>query len=387
MARQNISLVSLQASNSMWFLQEPWLLQSLGPNIGPLLLSVCCIITAAMCLLTRRIVKRIGCVYLIIAHYISLCVFLLIHLYPSIWFLVPAYIMLGLTLGPAWVCKWNLVVFFASRVSCGQHECNNTTIGESIDDHKMFCNRDERVRRLARWFHAVQDIGIFGGALIASIVIACAATETGCFSTSMFFKNSIRFSFSGGSDGSGSSEVGTAVPNVLNETETAITLNATQHNGIENSHLSRSILRQTTEGPAPSTMTRPFSAYEYYQNAVGATNQRDEMLLDTMFNTNEHGERICGAGSCPVWNYETLHVNATEINGFFEHSGTLSITVFYLMLAVAAVTLAYLSQPVDSTVKYDSVKGMTDTLLLAAPMAYFIGTEQSYVLGGFTKVS
>lgn len=106
-----------------------------------------------MCLLTTRIVKKIGYVLLLVASYAGLCIFLLAHLYPLVYVLIPGYLILGVTLGPSWIAKWNLVVFFASRISCGQNDCNNTsTTVDGNDEHKTFCNRDERVRRLARWY-------------------------------------------------------------------------------------------------------------------------------------------------------------------------------------------------------------------------------------------
>lgn len=405
-------LKCVQASNSMWFHQESWLLRKIGPNIGPLLLSFCCLVTSGTCLLTPRLVKRFGYLRLIITHYSILCIFLLIHLYPTIWLLLPAYAMLGLTLGPTWICKWNLVVHFASRISCGQHECPTATamMNESggMDEHKGFCNRNERVRRLARWFHAVQDIGIVFGALIASIVISCAATESNCILTQHLFK------FNRQNSSSNSVTIENFRVNTLNDT----------HRGIDTSFLSRiSLLPNKFKAPTiasgladVSTTAMPIisststsssstsssssssltpqqattesntfgglSLLKYYQESF--FRQQNE-LLDSLFNTNERGVRICGAGSCPTWNL-AFENNGTEDYSWFTFSGTIPMTLMYVALAVIALFLTCLSQQVDNTFKYDNFKGITDTLLLACPMAYFIGTEQAYVIGGFTRV-
>lgn len=390
----------------MWFHQESWLLRKIGPNVGPLLLSLCCFIASGMCLLTVRLVKRFGYLHLIIAHYVILCIFLLIHLYPTIWLLVPAYGVLGLTLGPTWICKWNLVVLFASRISCGQHECPTATalMNESCggtDEHKGFCNRNERVRRLARWFHAVQDIGILIGALIASIIISCAATESNCILTQQFFKLN-RDNSSNSSSTSSSHTNSTTVDNFRMNT-----LNDTPR-GIDISHLSRisflpnksktttdmNDVKDTTDVNAtPMSMTHTttesitlgnsLSLLKYYQDSFFS--QHND-LLDSLFNTNERGVRICGSGSCPTWN-RAFERNVTEEYNWFTFSGTIPMTLFYVALAVIALVLACLSQQVDSTFKYDNFKGIVDTLLLASPMAFFIGTEQGYVIGGFTRVS
>lgn len=427
----------------MWFHQEKWLLRRIGPNVGPLLLSFCCLVTSGMCLLTGRLVKKIGYVSLIAAHYVALCAFLIIHLYPTIWLLVPAYALLGLTLGPAWICKWNLVVFYASRISCGQHECSSTTAtlndtassaphatggtmgsgsgtatGGAGDEHKMFCNRNERVRRLARFFHAVQDIGIFVGALIASIIISCAATQSGCFYTNKILKSSrdSNNNSSNNSDSSGSiraTETDIILLNTFNATANAVAAAA----GIDrSSHLNKSQLfpnelslnkahsnvgvtdalnklpTSTSKDESPmssvaataASETNGMSILKLYHDTMFL--QHDE-LLDSLYNTNERGIRICGAGSCPTWNYSPFDGNITEEYNWFTFSGTIPMTVFYLLLALLALTLACLSQQVDNTLKYESIKGITDTLLFAGPMAYFIGTEQGYVLGGFTRVS
>lgn len=384
----------IQASNSMWFHQESWILRKIGPNVGPLLLSLMCLITSGMCLITMRLVKKFGYIHLIIAHYTILCIFLLLHLYPTIWLLLIAYILLGITLGPTFICKWSLVVLFASRISCGQTECPTVTamMNESggTDDYKGFCNRNERVRRLARWFHAVQDIGILIGSLIASIVISCAATESNCILTQQFFKFN--------RDNSGNHS-GTAIDNFRMNT-----LNNT-HRGIDISNLSSRVnflsnksksttdsseLKDVSTSEASARTTTESDAFgdglsilKYYQESFFS--QHNE-LLDSLFNTNERGVRICGAGSCPTWN-RAFESNVTEEYKWFTYNGTITMTLLYVILAVIALVLATLSQQVDNTFKYENFKGIADTFLLASPMAFFIGTEQGYVTGGFTRVS
>lgn len=382
----------------MWFHQESWLLRKIGPNVGPLLLSLCCFITSATSLLTVRLVKKLGNLHLFIAHYAILCIFLLIHLYPTIWLLIPAYGLLGLTLGPTWICKWNLIVLFASRISCGQHECPTATtmMNESsgLDEHKSFCNRNERVRRLSRWFHAAQDLGILFGAIIASIIISCAATESNCILTQQLFKlnrnsNSNESSGSSRTDNNNNMTINNFAMNTLNDI----------HRGIDTSHLStvnfllanksKSIIYSENSGRSTAASAGGGGDGEsfgdlikYYQESFFS--QHNE-LLDSLFNTDEHGDRICGASSCPIWNRE-FETNTTDEYNWFQFSGTIPMTLVYIVLAVIALVLVCLSQQYDSTFKYDNFKRIHDTLLLASPMAFFIGIEQAYVIGGFTRV-
>lgn len=391
----------------MWFHQEPWLLRIIGPNVGPILISLCCLISSGTCLIAVKLVKKFGYIRIIIAHYAFMCIFLLIHLYPTFWLLLPAYMLLGLTLGPAWICKWSLVVLFASRISCGQHECSTTAQmmmndihNNPHDDHRTFCNRNERVRRLARWFHAIQDLGILMGALIASIIISCAATESNCIFRQRFFKLNQR-------------------DNIINNNGTVIdkmllnTLNDTNIRGIDFSHLSRNnilsnkskvivvdtngvvssenpklMTEQTVTGAnrqsnEPPTFTSGLNILKYYQESIFS--QHDE-LLDSLFNTNERGIRICGAGSCPTWNQMAFESNQQE-NYQFSYSGMIPMTAVYIGLALIALIFTIISQQIEILFSFEDFRGMTDTLLFAGPMAYFIGTEQGYVLGGFTRVS
>lgn len=304
---------------------------------------------------------------------------------------MPGYVLLGLTLGPTWICKWNLVVLFASRISCGQHECPTSKMmseSSGLDEHKRFCNRNERVRRLSRWFHAAQDLGIFFGALIASIIISCATNESNCIFTQNFLK--LRIDTNNGSSSNESIGNNTTI---MNNFQTNSPIDT--HKGIETSHLSsnigflpkmnktylENIGSSTTEA---ATDEKTFGdLIKYYQDTF--LNQHNE-LMDKLFNINERGDRICGADSCPIWNQE-IETNSTEKYEWFTFSGTMPIMLVYILLAVIAFVLACLSQQYDNTFKYDNFKRIHDTLLFASPMAFFIGCEQAYVIGGFTRVS
>lgn len=344
----------------------------LGPNIGPLLLSICCLTSCATSLLTTRMVERFGYITLLAAHYATLCAFLLFHLYPVIWVLLIAYILLGVTLGPAWICKWHLVVFFANRITCGQHECPAAAATHANDP--TYCNREERIRRLARWFHAVQDIGIVMGALIASVLITCNANDADCFNARLFNTNAL----GGNGNGTAFTTTDTLNGNVNNNSATAnagppmtqLTLDDAKRSIVDRLH------------DAANAVSRTLNFYELYQNAL----LRDEMA-NSMFDTNERGARICGSDACPAWRFETVDVNGTEILSWMENTDAISLTMVYLVLGIGAMVLSCVSQQVDNTLRFEHKKSVKDTLLLAGPMAYFIGTEQGYVLGDFTRVS
>ncbi|XP_055906076.1 protein unc-93 homolog A [Eupeodes corollae] len=331
-----LPLIGLQSSNSVWHHSEPWV--HVGPNIGSILLSISFLISTGMCFFTARLIKKHGFLVLIAASYIGMCIFLLGHLCSSIYTLFPAYVILGITLGPAWVGKIALVVHFASRLSCSQHDCALTAAVDNIDDHKIFCNREQKVRRFARWFQASQDIGIIIGAILASLVLVCSSTNWDCFN----------FSFIPSAD---------LIP-------------VTQKSVIQMNNTSS------------SSVASPLSS------AAVLTSNNFFYLFDEMYNHNEHGERICGADMCPVWNSLDDDSNETKSLSHFvseKRVGGVTLILIYLIFSIGAFLLTCFSGKFECTLRRTRVKGVTDTLLFAGPMAYFIGTEQAYMLGDFTR--
>lgn len=382
-----------------------------------------------MCLLTTKIIKKFGYIILITISYGGLFLFLIAHLYPSIYTLLPGYLLLGATLGPAWISKWNLVVFFASRISCGQHECSNTNStvdGVVVDDPKSVCNRDERIRRLARWFHAAENFGIVIGAILASVIMTCAANDVRCiYATNRpllnrdpnyaAHSNQIK-QFQNLTTEISIDEGGTLPIKVLASSTTTVSSKSFDKNNASNyDHIHQQ--HRDYYGNYETT---------YVESSTINQIDQQELLVDTMFNTNEQGERICGADLCPVWIYYTeinyttsasssssstsssssinsVHANSnitpTTLNATIN--GTMPLIIVYAIFSIIALILSCLSQRIDNNFKsvgsagggnsggaaLDPIKSITDTLMLAGPMSYFIGTEQAYVLADFTKVN
>ncbi|XP_055711890.1 uncharacterized protein LOC129806975 isoform X2 [Phlebotomus papatasi] len=341
-----VPLIGLQGSSSAWFEQNSWIY--FGPDIGSILLSLSFFITAGMCLLATRLIRRLGYFIVILVSYSGLCFYLATHFFPSIYVLLPGYIVLGITLGPAWVGKLSLVVSMAGKLSCGQHECYPADAYDS-GEHRNLCSREENVRRLARWYHAAQDLGIIFGALLASTILSCVSrNESGCLSganmTNAFvpFRNSLEMS----------------MIRVMNTTRAPNVNDSSQVTSLMNSTSVEKSLIFPPEG-----------------------------FLDAFFNTNEHGERICGADLCPVWLRPTQYSNATEIlSGSFELPiGTKTIIGVFLGMSLLALALSSMSGHIDSHLRLEPIRGISDTLLFAGPMAYFIGTEQGYILSDYMK--
>ncbi|XP_067637917.1 protein unc-93 homolog A isoform X2 [Eurosta solidaginis] len=340
-----LPLFALQGSNSVWHQREQWL--HVGPNIGALLLSGCFLISAAMCLFTKRLIQKVGYATVIGASYIATCAFLLCHLFPSIFTLLPAYILVGVTYSPSWISKIALVVHFGSKLSCSQHECmlSSSHAPDVMDEHKLFCNRDQKVRRLARWFHVAQDLGIIAGALIASFTLACSSNDWNCFD--------------------------------ISTTPTVVTQATLLQNKVVNATLPE----------AMALRSHSYSMTGFLPNIPG--------YFDDFYYHNEHGERICGADMCPVWHQDNTFddigndTNETIYTQFINERSTgggITLISVYLLFTVAASALSLYGGKIQGTFRRETyLKGVTDTLLFAGPMAFFVGTEQAYMLGDFLR--
>ncbi|GAB0099274.1 uncharacterized protein DMENIID0001_151240 [Sergentomyia squamirostris] len=340
-----VPLIGLQGSSSAWFEQRSWIY--FGPDIGSILLSLTFLLTAAMCLLATRLIRRFGYYIVILVSYSGLCIYLAAHFFPSIYVLLVGYIILGITLGPAWVGKLSLLVSMAGKLSCGQHECFSSDTYDN--DHRNVCSREENVRRLARWYHAAQDLGIIIGALLASTILSCVS------------KNQLEC-FNGGN---------TTILNTPFLLTPQITGVIPMLNATKAPYVNESLLLNPTANTTSMDKSTLFPT---------------DGFLDTLFNTNEHGERICGADLCPVWVKPTPYGNGSQFLSDFElHIGTKTVIGVFLCMTVIALAISSLSGHIDSNLRMDPIRGISDTLLLAGPMAYFIGTEQGYILSDYMK--
>ncbi|XP_016982366.1 protein unc-93 homolog A isoform X3 [Drosophila rhopaloa] len=314
-----LPVMALQGSNAVWHHREQWL--PLGPEIGSLLLSALFLVAAGMSLPSIRLMKRYGYGYLLVANYLAVVLFLLSHLYASIYTLLPAYLLLGVTLGGSGGSKAALIVHFGGKLSCScESQQSHAAVDVLQEEHKMFCNRDQKVRRLARWFRVAQDLGLIGGALLASILLAC-------------------------SDGD---------------------------------------------------FTGDCSGLVYYGNESWPPQLRD------FYNRNEHGDRICGADMCPLRVKSLLaagwangsSIPSSVYAGFIESEPRVagqSLLWLYVLFSLISLMLSLMIM-VDKVQTTASSRperlrdvSITDTLLFAGPLAYFVGTEQAYMLGDFLR--
>ncbi|XP_058119193.1 uncharacterized protein LOC131288148 [Anopheles ziemanni] len=431
-----VPLVVLQGANSTWFQQESWL--AAGPDVGSGLLSLCCAVTAVMSLATTKLVQRFGYSIVLAASYGGLCLFLAAHIYPVLLSLVPGYLLLGMLLGPSVICKQALLVSMAGKLSCSQPECGGTSTAgvsaDSYDDHRLLCSREEQVRRLGRWFRAAGDFGIIVGTVVAAFVLTCASgsNRIGCYYISSLSQPVPNAALTGAPNGtvpqlnpnlSASSDLGGYVPlerdMLISLPETAMSAaqedttvpsssTTTKHEPTTASSPkivtpSMPTLRETMyflyniRLPDPATPGEEATAFTTNPSSStpsgGSDDSRDSSrpLLDrfpySMFQTNDYGERICGSHLCPVWD-RNIPVNSSALGNEMKlqgYTGATPLMGIYLVFGVLAFIVTAFTTEIEFNVKFDSIRRMSDTLLFAGPLAYFVGTEQAYMMADFMK--
>lgn len=387
----------------------------LGPpkEIGSLLLSMTFLLTSGMCFLTVAAIKKMGHYLVIFCGYVGVALFLTGHFLPTHYFtILPGYIVLGVVLGPLCISKLNLVILMANKLSCGQHECCNaistptlnpsSTGLEGNEEHILFatkpsCSRDENIRRLSRWYHASHNFGFICGSIVLSLLLTCAAFHA---------PNSPAYSQCMG----------------VNRTYTDHMHSYSYAPVVSNEYLpSRAGVELPLITAEGDVVSGGASAGTSTANAKPLPPIVEALLtvgvdpVSEHFDTDNHGERICGAASCPVWwmqapspptQYVPKYISSANVSGSgsivherppsasnMRIQGTI---VVYLVLAVLAIGLTMcigkfssksdLNQTQQHHYRYNSVPGLVDTLFFAGPMAYFIGTEQGYILADFMKV-
>ncbi|XP_055605998.1 uncharacterized protein LOC129754142 isoform X1 [Uranotaenia lowii] len=392
-----IPLMGLQGSNSTWFQQESWL--AMGPDVGSGLLSLCCLVTAFMCLATTRILRRFGYSIVLAAVYGGLCVFLATHIYPVLISLIPGYLVLGLVLGPSVICKHILVVSMAGKLSCSQPECGGNSMAgvsaDSYDDHKLLCSKEESIRKLSRWFRAAGDFGIIVGTVIAAFVLSCgSSSRLGCYyiSTMSSVNASGTMITQINSSFPSAGNVGfNQLPEVRTTTTSSPQVPSTTVRMEKMTELQSSVKMSTPS--MPTLKETLFVLYNFrmgHHGVPGSKEEEENFQLDrfpySTFETDDHGERICGSYLCPVWD-RNIPINNSALNTLTlqAYSGTTPLMGIYLIFGVIALTITGFTIDLDNNVKFDSIRKMSDTLLFAGPMAYFIGTEQAYMLADFMK--
>lgn len=398
-----IPIFGMQGAKTIWFHKENTI--DLGADIGSVLLSLSFLITSGMCLLTTKLVKKFGYMTLFIAKYSALCLFLAVHLYPTIYVLLPGYIIFGLTFGPALIAKLSIIVSIPCKLSCYQQEYGGLSTVELFDEHKIIWKREESICKFARWFHAAQNFGIFCGATIAAVILTMSSSEKTSSISSSFYINSLT-----------TTTTTTPMPKILStltnlnvsaqekRTKNISTSDISQQNQALNTLRTENLSEifkkvATTSSPLNHTTSTEASMFPDIETMI----QQMEYYSDEPVENSVLDQKLCGIHFCPGWDLTTIcqpsiasdfNLGSNETLGIGKsmiltstNIGQIELLGVFLGLSIVALLLICLIGTIENNVRVESIRCLSDTVIFAGPMAYFIGTEQGYMLADFTTVS
>ncbi|XP_021936345.1 protein unc-93 homolog A isoform X2 [Zootermopsis nevadensis] len=127
---------------------------AVSSDMGALLLAALHAMASLSSLVAPVLVQHVGCNWTLILGYVHACMFFGLHLYPTPYTLVPAYLVFGLWLGPLVSARLTFLMTLASKLSY---------VVTEEGEEESSCRRETVVRRLARGLQTAQDFGLVLG--------------------------------------------------------------------------------------------------------------------------------------------------------------------------------------------------------------------------------
>ncbi|KAF2885088.1 hypothetical protein ILUMI_21091 [Ignelater luminosus] len=337
----------LQGSVSIWTLPFHNSLP-ISINIGSFLIAVMFVLAAVSTLLGPYIVHRVGANVVFLLSYAVFSVFYAAHLYPTLYLLVPVYVILGLVLGQVSLCYIAFLMGISSKMSCAMSD---------DDDELRLARRTVIIRRFARAIKASQDLGlIFGSFVTAALITLWGQSVDGPAKTC------------------GENE------DLLNCS------NCAQNNpctACPYSNVSNGALKNC-------------SAFEILQSSVIDFNA----FVDNFFDIDEHGQRLCGAYACAAGFVINSNSSSTDYNVILPRTTSVLLSAVFIVFSMVSLVASglglgklktYVCQDtLESAHFIISLKAVKESfkdvkLQLAAPLAVFIGMEQAFIYSDFSK--
>ncbi|KAL0266512.1 UNVERIFIED_CONTAM: hypothetical protein PYX00_009026 [Menopon gallinae] len=154
-----LPLLSLQSSISTWW----WPYDSLQDKteVGSLLLSGSFALASISSLFTPCLIHFLGCNWTLVVGYMFASAFFVTHLYPTIRWLIPAYLLLGMSLGPISCARISYLVTLANKLTY--------VMTEEEEEYEQVTGdaKDNIVQKLSRGLQASQDLGMVVGNAVA----------------------------------------------------------------------------------------------------------------------------------------------------------------------------------------------------------------------------
>lgn len=173
-----IPIVILQGSISAWW--RPNDIQNRENDIqtsfnsGPLLLAVLYFLAAVSALFSPFVAHKVGITKCIWVCYAISTVFIGVHLYPKVYLLIPAYILMGLSTGHLNSTRITYLIMLASKLKFVLSEEEENEFQSKLESTK----RESLVQKLFRGISFAQNVGLILGGFITYLLIQLTATTS-----------------------------------------------------------------------------------------------------------------------------------------------------------------------------------------------------------------
>ncbi|XP_050308686.1 uncharacterized protein LOC126745047 [Anthonomus grandis grandis] len=329
-----MSFLSLQSSVSVWVRSNSN--DGFEVNVGSLLSSEIFFVAAVAALVAPYCVRLLGATIVAVICHVGMGLFYASHLYPVLYITISASFFMGVFLGLLSNAHISFLIILTQKITALFHE---------EDEDCIYSRRTCIIRRAARGFQGAHDLGIMLGSVLSFLVIHLTFNPGSGFSAKEMENASI----------------------TIQEYSSITSLNCYMNNTIL-------VTLSTSE------------QYEYSQ------------FLDELFDQTEEG-RLCGSQACPVF---STSANLSFKAGFRvlpDQSSKILIGIYsgacglaFLIAMLGMDNIAAFLYPISSERDFglNSLRAVRESfrdmrLLLTAPLAVFVGLEQAFIYGVFTK--
>lgn len=171
-----IPIVILQGSISVWWIPSDHYNREIdirtSYNAGSLLLAVLYLLAAFSALISPFVAHKMGVTKCLSLSYVTATVFVGVHLYPKLYLLIPAYVMMGLAAGHLNSSRITYLIMLASKLKFVLSEEEESEFQNKLDSTK----RESLVQKLFRGISFAQNVGLILGGFVTYVLIQATAT-------------------------------------------------------------------------------------------------------------------------------------------------------------------------------------------------------------------
>lgn len=351
-----LPFLALQGSVSVWNLPMKNNLIVININVGSLMLCLMYLFATISTLFGPSLVQKLTTNFTFLLSYTLFCTFYGAHLYPTLYVLIPIYIMLGITLGPLSIARINFLMTISSKLSY---------VFNDEDEDAKYLRRTTVIRRVARTFQAAQDFGFIFGSILSAVLITYTININTINNNNLINNN-----------------------NTNNNVETLC--NNNNNNCTYNCELYAKVKLNKSNVYVDCNYTENYQI-QYDYNA----------FLDDIFDVDESGDRLCGSNACPSTFLLTFNSSDESYYHVLPKTTAGILATVYLFTSLVALVIStigldkirmYVHQdPLERSEGLAALRAVKESfkdakLQLSAPLALFIGMEQAFMLADFSKV-